>query len=118
MFHSIKEIAVSGVFAFVAGFFVWPPRYNYWASLYDAFGISSDYVLLAVMLLFSILLGAGFERITDVRLLNFVVGGLIAYLIGMWWIEREMEPISPVHLILYGVVLVGFVAGVAVSDYW
>lgn len=110
----VKEVVLSGVFAFVAGFCLWPPRRNYWASL---LGPSSGYIAIAVVILLSILLGTGFEQITDVRLLSFVVGGIIAYIVGMWWIEIEMEPISPVHLILYGVVLIGLVGGVAVSGY-
>lgn len=111
--NRIVEIVIGGGFAFVAGYALWPPRNVYWDVIFSGDG---GILLIALLLFLSLLLGAVFGAITGIRLTTFVSGGCIAYFVGMWLIERVLDPISPVHFIGYGVLLVGLVVGVAVSD--
>lgn len=113
MSNRIVEVVIGGVFAFVAGYALWPPRNVYWGVI---FGGDGGILLIALLMFLPLLLGAVFGAITGIRLTTFVSGGGIAYLVGMWLIERVYDPISPVHFIGYGVLLVGFIVGVAVSD--
>lgn len=110
--HDLREVDVlaSALFSFVAGAVVLPPMEEllYWRVLVD----TGDQVLLLVFVA-SVLLGTGFTVVTDVRLPAFALGGVIAYLVGMAIIEILAAPESPVYLLLYGGVLVGFCVGVA-----
>jgi hypothetical protein len=106
--HS-REIAASALFALVAGAAVWPPVEGllYWTAL----GALGDAVLVPVGLL-AALLGAGFARTIPVAPRSFALGATGAYLVGMGVVEWWLGPDSPVHLLLYGVVLIGLAVGV------
>lgn len=117
MIRDLKEIVFSGIFAFVTGFVLWPPRDNYWMIVDERLSGDWGMVIIIIVLLLSIIFGFIFGKVTDVRLFNFISGGVIMYLIGMWLIEIEIDPISPVHLLLYGLLLATLAGGVVISKY-
>lgn len=101
----------SAVFTLVAGVILWPPvsELQYW-SIFDRFG---DAVILLVLAV-SVAVGVGFGALTKVSPRSFAVGGMLAYLLGMGGIETVLAPDSPVHFLLYGIILLGMAAGVVV----
>lgn len=106
-----RAILRDAVFALVAGVVLWPPvsELLYW-SVFDRIG---DAVILLVLAA-SVAVGAGFGAFTTVSPRSFAVGGTLAYLVGMGVIEAVLTPDSPVHFLLYGVILVGMETGVIV----
>lgn len=91
---------------------LWPPvsELLYW-SVFDGIG---DAVILPVLVL-SVAIGAGFGAFTSTSPRSFAVGGTLAYLIGMGGIEVVLTPDSPVHFLLYGVILISMGSGVLVA---
>lgn len=100
---------LSGLFALLAGAVVWPPVEGllYWTA-FDALG---DAVILPVLLV-SALLGAGFAYLTPIEPRSFAIGATGAYLLGMGIVRVGLAPDSPVHFVLYSVVLIGLAIGV------
>lgn len=109
MVLNLRAILRDAVFAFVAGVVLWPPvsELLYW-SIFDNVG---DAVILLVLVA-SVAVGAGYGAFTTVTPQSFAVGGTLSYLIGMGGIEAVLTPDSPVHFLLYGVILVGMETGV------
>jgi hypothetical protein len=108
-----REVLYSVVFALVAGTILWPPASElvYW-DVFDAIG---DAVIL-VVLGTSVAVGFVFAVFTTVSPQSFAVGGTLAYLIGMGAIEVALTPESPVHFLLYGIILIGMCVGVLVAE--
>lgn len=108
MLRGPLETLISGVLIFLAGYLIWPPRDVYWGAVADVVGVSLTFLIIA-----GICLGFGIvvRRTTPIKSVNFVIGGLIAYIIGMSLIEGTFDPISPVHLYAYGVMLVLMIFG-------
>lgn len=113
----LKEIVFSGIFAFITGFILWPPRSNYWMTVNERLGGEWGMIIIITVFILSIIFGFIFGKVTDVQLFNFISGGIIVYLIGMWMIEMEINPTSPVHLLLYGLLLVTLASGLTISNY-
>ena len=109
----LRQVAASALFALVAGAVVWPPveELVYWTAL-EPIG---DAVVVPVALV-SALLGAGFARLVPVAPRSFALGATGAYLAGMGVAEVWLGPESPVHLLLYSVVLIGLAVGVGVTS--
>jgi hypothetical protein len=107
-----RDILSSAAFVLVAGAILWPPAPEllYW-NLFAAIG---DCVLLLVFGA-SVAVGSVFGAVTTVSLRSFVVGGTLAYLGGMAGLEVALTPESPVHFLLYGVILLGMCIGVVVT---
>ncbi|WP_254763845.1 hypothetical protein [Natrinema marinum] len=105
-------VAASAVLAFVAGFALWPPRHVYWSRVANALG---EPLTLALVVVLAVIVGSGAVALLEVRFAEFAAGGLIAYVAGMALIAIVIEPISPVHLVLYGGLLACFVLGAAIS---
>lgn len=107
-----RPVLRSAVFALVAGVILWPPvpELLYW-SAFDWLG---DAVVVPVLAA-SVAVGAGFGALTAISWRSFAVGGTLAYLLGMVGVQAVLAPEGPVHLLLYGTVLIGVVAGVAIS---
>ena len=106
------EVAASAVALFVVGIVLWPPTnalWQWWRVLPES--MRGDLVLLAMLLVPSGAVGAGLSRLGGVGLAELVVGGFLAYAIGMCLIEIGIEPDSPAHLLLYGTILVGAFLG-------
>ncbi len=114
MIQDMKEILISCLFIFIVGFIIWPPYDTFWSGIYSVFG---ETTLILAILLMSVLFSSVFGGLSGVGLFNFVSSSVIVYIISMWAIERILEPNSPVHFILYGIILFGFIIGVATSDY-
>jgi len=112
MAPSPREVIFSVVFALVAGAIIWPPASEllYW-TVFDVIG---DLILLLVLGT-SVAVGFVFGTLTAVSPRSFAVGGTLAYLIGMSAIEVAITPDSPVHLLLYGSILITMVVGVVVA---
>lgn len=108
---SSRQIAASALFALLAGAVVWPPVEGllYWAAL-EPIG---DAVVVPVLLV-SAALGAGFARLYPVEPRAFTMGATGAYLLAMGVVRWWLAPDSPVHLVLYSVVLIGLAVGVGV----
>ncbi|WP_247008258.1 hypothetical protein [Halorientalis litorea] len=113
MERSVRDVAASAVFVAVAGTVVWPPveAYLVWSRLPALAGLG-DAVVLPVVLV-AVALGAAFGRVTGIGPRPFAAGTVVAYVAGMVALELLLSPASPVHLLLYGVLAVGFGAGVA-----
>lgn len=111
MVLSTRAILRDTAFALVAGVVLWPPvsELLYW-SVFESIG---DAVVLLVLAA-SVAVGAGFCAVTTVSPRSFAVGGTTAYLVGMGLIQGVLTPDSPVHFLLYGVILVGMETGVIV----
>lgn len=107
------EIAVGGLLAAVGGALIWPPRYVYWTAVADVVGAPVTLLLVAGI---CVGLGAAVGLFAPISPRNFAGGGLVAYLVGMVLIESILAPESPVHLMLYGGVLVCLVVGVAACE--
>ncbi len=72
---------------------------------------------MVVVALLCIVLGTIFGSVTNTQLSNFIVGSTGAYLIGMTGIEIRIDTTTPVHLIMYGGMVVCLTGGVALSQF-
>ncbi|WP_049929981.1 hypothetical protein [Halosimplex carlsbadense] len=107
-----RTVAVSAVFAAVAGLALWPPGGVYWTAVAAAVGETAT---LALVVVAALALSGAFGALTGVGVRAFAVGAALAYLLGMAAIAVAISPDSPVHLLLYGGIAVCLVAGVAVA---
>ncbi|QPV64756.1 hypothetical protein I7X12_09190 [Halosimplex litoreum] len=107
-----RRVAVSAVFAAVAGAVLWPPGAVYWTAVAATVGEAAT---LALVVVAAIALGAAFGALTGVRVREFAAGTAGAYLLGMAAIAAARSPDSPVHLFLYGAVAACLVVGVAAA---
>jgi hypothetical protein len=107
-----RRVAVSAVFAAVAGVVLWPPGGVYWTAVAAAVGEAATLGLVVVA---TLALGAAFGSFTGVRVSEFAAGTAVAYLLGMAAIAAARSPDSPVHHLLYGAVAVCLVVGVAAA---
>jgi|GEM_PF-486955 len=107
----IAETLAAAAFALVAGLLLWPPGAVYWTGVANVLG---DGVTLALVSTLALVLGAWFARTAALALSHLLVGGVIAYGLGMVAIEVLLQPISPAHLIWYGALLAGLLGGAAI----
>lgn len=110
----LREIGLSWVFCILIGWTIWPPGAVYWPFL--AKYIGQAFTLLVVGFL-ATGFGFAFVYLTDVQLRHFLAGAAIAYLSGMIAIETILLPDSPVHLILYGGLLLAIGTGGFLGNY-
>ncbi|WP_336327458.1 hypothetical protein [Halovenus sp. HT40] len=68
-----------------------------------------------MLLCVSAAVGITVLKLTRFRLTNFAIGGCVAFVLLMLIISATMSPDSPVHWILYGVILVGILAGALIE---
>jgi hypothetical protein len=106
-----RDVLRSAGIALVAGVILWPPVPDllYW-SIFAGIG---DAVILLVFAA-SVAAGTGIGTATGVRPGSFAVGGTLTYVVtmGICWAVCPVD--SPVHLLVYGVILIGLVLGVGV----
>lgn len=107
----LGDVLRSAGIALVAGVVLWPPVSDllYW-SVFEGIG---DAVILLVFAA-SVAAGTGIGTRTGVHPRSFAVGGTLAYVMvmGVWWAVCTFD--SPVHLLVYGVILIGLVLGIGV----
>lgn len=107
-----RAVAVSAVFAAVAGVALWPPRAVYWTAVAATVGESATLVAVTAV---AAALGAAFAAVTGVGVRAFAAGTAVAYVAGMAAIAVVLAPDSPAHLVLYGALAACLVAGAAVT---
>jgi asparagine N-glycosylation enzyme membrane subunit Stt3 len=105
-----RVVSLSAVFAFFAGFALWPPRAVYWSELTPIFTPGGTILLVGVA---AVALGAAFELLTDADLQAFAAGTVVAYVVGAVLIALLLGPESPVHLVWYALLGLCLFAGVA-----
>ncbi|MFC7140752.1 hypothetical protein ACFQMA_13090 [Halosimplex aquaticum] len=103
-----RATGISAVFAAVAGAALWPPQAVYWTAVAERIGEAPT---LAVVIAVAVGLGGAFATIADIRPQEFAIGAATAYGLGMAAIAVVIAPDSPVHLGLYGGILLCLVAG-------
>jgi hypothetical protein len=108
MNFSSRDITVSWLFVFVAGVALWPPGAVYWEAVAAVIG---NALTLAVVGVAAGTLAALFVWKTEIGLLPYTLGSVLAYACWIVGIERTMTPDSPVHFIWYGGLLGCFLAG-------
>ena len=108
MGKDLREIALSWIFVLLVGWILWPPRAVYWQSLAKYVGDPLTLLTVGILALGS---GFAFVHLTTVQARPLVAGAGLAYLSGMVVIETVLAPDSPVHLILYGGLLLCLVSG-------
>ena len=113
MQKTLREAALSWVFVLLGGWVLWPPRAVYWQTLAEYVG---DPLTLLVVGILAVGFGFIFVHVTTVQMRPFVAGSVLSYLTGMLAIKAVLAPDSPVHLILYGGLLLcidsgGFLRG-------
>lgn len=95
------------------------PKYNYWPSYSDNFHFGpieiAETETIALVIILSIVFGGAIVTVENTKLPNFIGGGVVAYVAGMIAIENVYQPSSPVHLVLYGVMLLCFITGAALA---
>ena len=105
----LLEFAISCAFVFVAGIAIWPPENVYWNIVVTATSFSTT---LAVVMVLCGLIGAGFASWTGVSIVNFVLGGILAYGVGMGLLVLVVSPFQVIeYAFLYVVILCWFVVG-------
>lgn len=114
MQKTLRDVALSWIFVLLAGWTLWPPRAVYWQSLAKYVG---DPLTLLIVGILAIGFGFAFERLTAFQAMAFIIGAGLAYLSGMIAIETVLAPDSPVHLILYGGLLLGIGGGGLLGNY-
>ncbi|WP_135535944.1 hypothetical protein [Halostella pelagica] len=114
MNRRITEIFVSTTVLFVSCYLLWPPNNVYWVSIGEQIG---DSLTIALVLLVAGGVGVGIAIASQISLSNLGIGGGLAYVLGMFLINRTMSPNSPVHLYLYGVLLLCILLGAAAVEF-
>lgn len=104
----IAEVAVAAAFVLLVGVSLWPPGAVYWDAVADVVGESATLVTVGAI---AFAIGAWFARTSSVALPHLIVGGVVAYAVGMGAIAVAFAPDSPAHLAWYGVLLAALVAG-------
>lgn len=107
MTSRLREIGVSMLLLFGAGFVLWPPHdvgWQWWTALPEP--ARTDAVVLALLTVPAGAVGIAATALGDVRPSNLAIGGVLAYAVGMTLIRLSLSPESPVHLLLYGYILV------------
>jgi drug/metabolite transporter (DMT)-like permease len=110
MFRDAFETIVSGILIFAIGYLLWPPFPGqfYWGGVSDVVG---GFVTLLVVIGLCFSFGFIVRKATPITPVNFAIGGLLAYLVGMYLIAATMEPDSPVHWLGYGLMVAGMIFG-------
>lgn len=111
MDRSLREPSVSALFVLVATVALWPPRAVYWDRVAAVVGGA---VTVAAVAALALGLGAAFAWRTRVRPSRFVLGGLVAYAVGMVAVEVAVAPDSPAHLVWYAGLVGCLVTGVVI----
>jgi len=107
----VTEIAAAAALALVAGLLLWPPGAVYWTGVANVLG---DGVTLAIVSTLAGLLGAWFARTAAFAIIHLIIGGVIAYGLGMVAIEVLLQPNSPAHLVWYGALLACLLGGTVI----
>lgn len=109
------DIIISGILILIAGLLLWPPvtELLYWDIVAD---VITGTVAVLVVFTLCIAFGVIIRKTTSIHPLYFAVGGLFAYLVGMNRIDVILEPESPVHWILYGVMFLSMIFGHAYPE--
>lgn len=110
MLRDSLETIVSGVLVFAVGYLLWPPFPGqfYWGVVSDVVGgIPTILVVIGLCISFGFVV----RMTTPINPINFAIGGLLAYFVGMVLIDTNIEPGSPVHWYGYGLMLAGMIFG-------
>jgi len=113
----LSGVVRSAVFVFAVFVLLWPvgavlPR---WLSYLPQTAQGDGPILIALLTLSGIA-GVVAAAVLGARPRHLAVGGCLSYVVAMVAIEAVFDPISPVHLILYGLLLVGVVLGSVVGS--
>lgn len=110
MLRESLETTVSGVLVFASGYLLWPPisEHFYWGVVSDRVG---GFLIFPLVIVLCFCFGFVVRRSTPIKPVNFAIGGLLAYLFGMYLIDTTMKPGSPVHWLGYGLLLAGMILG-------
>lgn len=102
MLRDVLESIISGVVILVVGYLLWWPGEVYRDAITEVVGGFTT-----ILLILGFCVGFGFvvRRITPIAPVNFAIGGSSAYLVGMYIIEADLEPGSPVHRYWFGLML-------------
>ena len=112
MARPISRVLATSLLAFVVGYALWPPRHVYWLSVAAVVG---EGVVLALVALLAAVVGMGAATVLKYSIGEFVVGGLIAYAVGMVLVEAVFATDSPVHFLLYGGLALCYGLGIAIG---
>lgn len=107
-----KEIALSVVLVMATFYALWPvgnAALRWWTVLPAS--LRGDGPLLVILLGASVAVGIAVLKLTRIQVANFTIGGCLAFALLMLFITATMSPDSPVHWILYSVILIGILAG-------
>ncbi|PCR90797.1 hypothetical protein [Natrinema ejinorense] len=107
-------VLVCSLLAFVVGYALWPPRHVYWEGVARVIG---EPLTLALVGLLAVGVGLVAGGLLEFSIVEFVAGGVIAYAAGMALIEYVLTTDSPVHFLLYGVLLLCFSLGVSIGAF-
>ncbi|MFD1564822.1 hypothetical protein ACFR99_14880 [Haloarchaeobius amylolyticus] len=106
------RVLATSLLAFVVGYALWPPRHVYWLPVAAVVG---EGVTLAFIAFLAVVAGTGVATVLEYSVEEFVVGGLVAYAVGMALVEAVFETDSPVHFLLYGGLFLCYGLGVAIG---
>lgn len=106
------EIAASTAVTFAFGVALWPPAdalWQWWEALPAS--VDGDFVVLSLLAAIAGAAGFGMTRLAGLGVSNLAIGGAIAYVVGMVLIGAVIQPDSPAHFPLYGVILIAVLLG-------
>ena len=112
MSSRLREIGIGAIVVFAAGFVLWPPDelfWQWWTVLPEA--AQTESLVLVLLTVLAGAVGIAATALSGIRPSNLAIGGLVAYAVGMALISLSMSPESPVHLLLYGFILVVVLLG-------
>lgn len=112
MERTLRNVVVTALLAYAAGYILWPPGRVYWTTVADVIG---EPVTIAVVLLLAGATGGVSATLSGADPIHIAIGGSVAYTVGMVLVETITTPDSPVHFVLYGTLLVCWVVGAAVT---
>jgi len=111
MDRRLHELLSSIAAITVAVLVLWPPvdALQWWTLLPERF--QGDFVLLGLFFGLGTLAGVIITAFAGIRPRYLLAGGTVAYVGAMVTIEVLFTPESPVHLLLYAVILVSILCG-------
>ena len=110
----LRDIALSWIFSLIIGWILWPPGAVYWSYLAKFVGQPSTLLVVGIL---ATGFGFVFVYLTTVQIRPFVAGTVLGYLSGMIAIGTFITPDSPVHLVLYGGLLLAIGSGGFLTKY-
>ena len=112
MARPLSRVLATSLLAFAVGYVLWPPRRVYWQSVAAIVG---DATVLALVALLATAVGMGAAIVLEYSIREFIVGSLVAYAVGMGLVEAVFETDSPVHVLLYGGLVLCYGLGVVIG---